>query len=121
MLSIASTAKEPVIQVLYSGRLPENKMKEAYNARVLRECVYWARCEGDRIVVNGEILWPGTENRTGCLAAESLVNEQWKTGGERFIQELEAQQAGSTVEIKTFRKIDRTSGRWVTIKSYTLL
>jgi hypothetical protein len=117
MLSIASTAKEPVIQVLYSGRLPENKMKEAYNARVLRESVYWARCEGDRIVANGEIIWPGTENRTGCLVAESLANEQWKTGGERFIQHLEALPAGSTINIQTYRE----GGRWVTIKSHTLL
>lgn len=109
------------VQVLYQGRLSENKMNEAHNARVIREAIYWARFEGDRIIADGKTIWAGMGNRAGCYIADQLISEKWAKSGERFEKKLRALPAGTRIEIRTFRNRDRCSGTWSYVKAYTLL
>jgi hypothetical protein len=98
------------------------KERQAHNAKVLKEIVYWAKDEGDRIVADGKNLWPGLGNRSGLYepTISSILQEKWERSGARLEKKLAALPPGTRIHIKTFRNDDRNRGFWLVAKTLTL-
>lgn len=89
------------------------------NQEIIRQAIYFAREEGDRVVVDGKTVWGGLGNRSGLHDyAQVAVNEKWEKSGARFEKKLRALPSGANVEIHSFRNITRDRGRWIQIKKF---
>jgi len=86
-----------------------------YNIQATKEAVYWARYEGDRIVVNGNTVWLGILSNAG---EDKALEEVWSREGDKLIETLKDLPRGTVIEVKTYRPDRRPS--WIPLKSFTL-
>ncbi len=94
-------------------------LKEAYGNPIgsgdpAQEILQWAE-EGNRVTVAGKNIWPGLGNRSGLHSyADEAIREKWLKSGDRFAKKIDNLPAGTEVELKRFKNINRDRGKWVT-------
>lgn len=74
--------------------------------------------DGDRIQIDGKTIYAGFGNRSGLHSYLSTALANTFAKWPRAKAKLEAG-AYNTIDVLTFRNIDRDRGRWIKIKSYT--
>ena len=95
-------------------------IKEALGNDPIQQILQWAE-EGGRVTVAGKNIWPGLGNRSGLHSyADELAYEKWSKSGDRFAKKVESLPAGTEVELKRFKNINRDRGRWVTAATVTV-
>lgn len=78
-----------------------------------QEILQWAE-EGNRVTVAGKNIWPGLGNRSGLHSyGDELVSKKWAKSGDRFTKKIDSLPAGTEVELKRFKNINRDRGKWV--------
>lgn len=87
----------------------------AHNARLIKEAIYWARTEGDRVIAAGTTIWKGIP---GGHPFDSRIEVMWAESGAEFERVLRALPSGTHIEIQTYRA---RHNAWGYIKSFTLL
>lgn len=99
-----------------SARLKDlDKTDLDYNTQAVKEAVYWARYEGDRILIDGNTVWLGLLPGSG---EDRTLEDTWNRDGERLLRMLEDLPRGTLIEVKTYRP--GGSPRWALLKSFTL-
>ena len=90
----------------------ESLLREAMDPA--QQILQWAE-EGNRVTVAGKNIWPGLGNRSGLHSyADELIQDKWNKSGERFAKKIDNLPAGTEVELKRFKSINRDRGQWVT-------
>ena len=80
----------------------------------LKRLIYEASDEGDRLVADGKVIWPGLGNRSGLYDyARTVIREKWEKSSKGLLKKLFALEDGAIVEIQTFKNVTRDRGNWV--------
>ncbi|MBK25098.1 MAG: hypothetical protein CME70_19525 [Halobacteriovorax sp.] len=100
------------------------RIRESYGDQIgsgdpTQEILNWAE-EGNRVTVAGKNIWPGLGNRSGLHSyADELIFDKWKKSGDRFAKKIDNLPAGTKVELKRFKNMNRDRGKWVTAVTVT--
>lgn len=109
------TKKEALVRNYIRAKLLKEQFGNAIGSGdPAQEILQWAE-EGNRVTVAGKNIWPGLGNRSGLHSyGDELTSKKWAKSGERLAKKIDGLPAGTEVELKRFKNINRDRGKWVT-------